>query len=273
MTATASDLVHGLRAAAKLTGRSPSGVQKLIDVGKVAAERTGRSYSFHLTDLQAISRIGPQDAIIGEVETAPDRARAADESATVSDPPGSPVVRAPVVDQRDEGAIASTVFSDLASGKTLVEVVAQRKITPDVVRHHYDRWRELQAIDDAQAPSALDRLAQVEATVGEHAVSVEQSRADAQNLAARLDAAQASLEALADQLARTWRHVEGRLRGLDGRVNAAAGGALSRRLDAVEGQVRNLPAAPLLLDRRCGCGGPILVAAACSACGMGRGAG
>jgi hypothetical protein len=285
---TEGDVVHGLRAAARLTGWSPSGLQKMIDGGRVKAERDGRTYTFRVVDLEAIRRAPGQPQASGFPTTAAPASVAGPSAATPADATtlvvGRPEIAAPAnagaeaSDMRDAGAIASIIFGDLAAGRTLVQIVAERKVAPDVVRHHHDRWRELQAIDEASTPSALERLARVEATVGQNVNQFETGAADVQALSEQLATAQAGLDALADQFAGTWRHFDGRLRGLDTRVNIASrsgmGASISQRLGVLEQQMRNLPGALVPIGHRCpGCGSALIVAASCSGCGAGRMAG
>ena len=54
MTDTQGEGIRGLRAAAKLVGCSPSGLQKMVDNGDVPAKKVDSVYVFAAADLEAL---------------------------------------------------------------------------------------------------------------------------------------------------------------------------------------------------------------------------
>ncbi len=266
--------VHGLRAAAKLTGWSPSGIQKLVDVGKVAAEKVGRSYTFRAADLEAIRRAPDllQASGLPPVPTGSAATPRPEVSVPGEGRPETPEhahshMTAPATG--DDGAVAAVVFADLRAGKSLVDIVAERRVAPDVVQRYHQQWRELKAIDDVQTPTSLERLGHVEAELALRA-----SQLAVQALAEKLDAIESSLDEASAAATSGRREVEARLRAIVARSNGVSvPGAVYQRLEALEARLGSLPVAPLLLpERRCGCGAPLAVLACCPGCGAGRAA-
>jgi hypothetical protein len=270
VTAAASDLVHGLRAAAKLAGRSPSGIQKLVDAGRVPAERNGRTYIFRASDLESIGRSrtpseAPGFPASGASRGTPPAALSMDapvlspghDEVVPMDEPTATSGGAPI----DEGAVASAVFADLQAGHDLRQIVVERRLRPEIVRRAYDEWVALANVDVLRAPEAAARLATAEGALA--------------LLTAQLPGIESALQAAAVDSARIRQNIEGRLRGLDQRLNAATvtagGGSLARRVETLELRVAALPAAPLPIGQQCpGCGAHLVVAASCSGCGVGR---
>jgi hypothetical protein len=164
MNPPGEQIVRRLRAAARATGRSASGIQKLVDTGRLPARRDGNVFQFELTDLESLRR-GPAPVPVGADVN--DEARTDVLGLAVS----TPVVDHPRQSGQavstghvgyDDGAVAAIIFGDITAGRTLVQIVAERGIAPDVVQRHHQQWRELKAFDDAQTPTALERLGRVE---------------------------------------------------------------------------------------------------------------
>jgi hypothetical protein len=279
---TGGDVVYGLRAAAKLTGWSASGIQKLVDAGKVPAERDGRTYMFRVVDLEAIRRSPGQPQPSGFPTTAAPASFAGPSAETPADATtpvgGRPEIAAPAnavqssASANDDGIVASVIFTDLAAGRTLVQIVAERKIAPDVVQQHHQQWRELKAFDDAQTPTALDRLGQVEAELALRARQVE-----LQALDERVAGIESAVHEVSTAATRDRQNLETHLAGLERKVRTASGGSATtdalQRLAALEALVRSLPMALVPAAHRCPrCGnGQLATPAACAGCGFGLG--
>jgi hypothetical protein len=259
MTASGEQVVRGLRAAARATGRSASGVQKLVDAGRLPARRDGAAFEFSVADLEAVRRVEPPGLIAATVVNAapPSDVPALAVPTPAVDHVGQSEHLASTVHPSDDGAVASQVFADLAAGKPLTQIVIDRHLAPDVVRRVHAEWLALSDVDGLKKPTAEARLVEAEA--------------DIRALDGRLSAAEAAIEETSVEHGRT-HELERRVRSLETRGRATGvPAAVLQRLDALEQQVRSLPAAPLLLhDWRCGCGGSLLVAASCSVCGSGR---
>lgn len=262
MSAPGEHIVRGLRAAARATRRSASGVQKLIDAGRLPARRDGNVFAFALADLEAVRRAEP---------SAPIAAAGVSEAIPEITVPG-PI---PAVDRSDagvqqastprqvdtDGVVAAQVFRDLQGGRTLVQIVAERQLAPDVVHRAYDQWLALSDVDTLRKPEAEARLAHVEA--------------DIQALDERLADIEGTVHEVSSAATRGRQEVDARLLTLSARSNGVSvPAAIYERLNVLEAQLRSMPAALLLLpERRCGCGAPLVVAASCSGCGAGRLAG
>jgi excisionase family DNA binding protein len=265
---TEGDAVHGLRAAAKLTGWSASGIQKMIDAGRVRAEKVGRAYSFRAADLEAIRRGHTRSKALTATSASPDTPVTVSAPGTAAPPPGDQEIGSgPHADSMDagthDGDVAAIVFGDLAAGHSLTRIVVDRRLLPDLVRRFFGEWRALSDVDALLKPEAEVRLAEVEARV--------------EALADKLAVVEATIRATSAQCAHAWQRAERRLRGLDLRVNAASGGSavaeMRERLTALEGVVRGLPAVPIPTGHRCPrCGqGQLVTLAACGGCGLGTG--
>ena len=248
-------VVRGLRAAARATGRSASGVQRLVDTGRLAARKDGAVFEFSLTDLAAVRRAEP-----GVPSTAADVSSETrtDVSGAPTPPPVDHLGQSsgrPLSTERsvDEGAVAAMAFADFQGGKSIVDVVIDRRLPPDVVRRFHGEWIALSDVDTLKKPEAEARLAQIEADIR------------------TLDGQVGGVEGAFAQVARGRQDIENRLLGLERRGSmAGVPSTVFQRLDTLERQIRTLPAAPLLLGRRCTCGHPLAVAACCPGCGAGR---
>lgn len=263
MSAAGDDVVHGLRAAARVTGRSPSGIEKLVDTGRLSATKVDGAFVFARAALDALPpphRIPASDA----VTTGPGAAVSSADTTTGVHTSGTPLSTGepapPPTASADGGTVASQVFADLADGHTLVQIVVDRKLSPDVVQAVYTQWRELSDVDGLAKPTSLDRLAAVERLAEAAAAEV---------------GAIAALENLAEQVAALTRGVSTRLTGVERRnvgddVRRELAG-IRQRLSALEQTVRALPATPLAIGVPCSiCGHQLAVAASCSGCGAGR---
>jgi hypothetical protein len=275
---TEGDVVHGLRAAAKLTGWSPSGLQKMVDVGRVRAERVGRSYTFRAVDLQAIQRapglrqpdvLAPASPAI--VPSSTPRADVPEPAAghreTVA------ITHSGAVDNtQDNGAVAALAFSDFRAGRSIIDVVIDRRLPPEVVRRFHGEWLGLSNVDDTETPTALERLIRVE-----EELALRASQLDVQVLAERLAAIESAIHDASAEVERGRRHFETRLGGLEARGRAAGGGSVisdvHQRLTVLEALVRTLPMALVPAPHRCPrCGiGQLATPAACGECGFGLG--
>jgi hypothetical protein len=256
---TESEVVHGLRAAARFTGWSPSGVQKLVDGGRLVAQKDDRGYVFSVADLSAIRRdpAASTPPIATSVPASPAMGEDREVAPESSDPSCDAVTSTAGA---DDGAVAAIVFSDLRAGKSLVDIVAERRIAPDVVRKFHAQWLALSDTDALRRPTAEARLVEAEA--------------DIQTLDSRLSAAEAAIEEVNAEHGRA-REVERRVRSLETRGRATSvPAAVLQRLDTLEQQIRSLPTAPMPIGRCCpSCGAAVIVATACSGCGAGRAVG
>jgi hypothetical protein len=163
----------------------------------------------------------------------------------------------------DAGAIAAQVFADLQAGHELRQIVVDRRLSPEVVRRVFDEWTALENLDGSRTPQALAKIAQLEHDLAAINVFLAGITVDAQGLHAQVD-----------EVARATNQ---RLCSLERRpiapTLASPGADILRRLEALERQIKALPAAPLAIDRRCpGCGHALYSVAACSGCGAGRAA-
>jgi hypothetical protein len=238
-------IVRGWESAAEVAGRSVASVRKLVDGRKLSASKDSEGVRlFRRADLEGLPPVQASTPRGTEVDPA--------SASGVEGSTASSTLSAPDPD----GAVVAGIFADLEAGHDLRRIVVDRKLPPETVGSAYRDWLALGSIDLLRTPEAEARLAALEERV--------------EALAGQLAGIEgASLEA-SDKNARD---IEKRLRGAERRVNAAGvPTAVLQRLDALEQQVRNLPAAPLLLDRRCTCGAPLAVLAACVGCGAGRAA-
>jgi hypothetical protein len=53
-----------------------------------------------------------------------------------------------------DGEVTAVVFGDLRAGKSLIDIVAERKLAPAFVRGCHDQWRELRVLDGGDAGPA-----------------------------------------------------------------------------------------------------------------------
>jgi hypothetical protein len=164
------DEVRGLRAAAKLTGRSPSGLQKMVDNGDLPAAKVDGVYVFDLSDLQAL-RPAPAPEPSGEApaDLSPD-VPASEQAMAPSPAPVDPAEPRPAPEPpfASDGDVASMVFADLKAGKDLRTIVVERRLPPNIVKHWHDQWRELAEIDTLKTPAGERRLFTVERTLEIH---------------------------------------------------------------------------------------------------------
>jgi hypothetical protein len=185
------DEIRGLRAAAKLTERSPSGLQKLVDSGDLPATKVDGVYVFAAADLEAL-RAGSRPAAANETATEPSPevdVAVAEPAAPPAAAPAQPAETQPTPrsDPTSQGEIASMVFADLNAGKTLCAIVVERKLPPDVVRHWHDQWVELAHIDTLRTPAGERRLFGVERELDIHKESQDQAFAEIGDVRERLD--------------------------------------------------------------------------------------
>lgn len=261
---TDGEVVHGLRAAAKLTGWSPSGIQRLVDRGRLHAEKNGHNFVFSAADLEAIRRdAAPPEALaiampIGRADTPAAALPPSLQSPGLPEaPPKAQLEPSTKGTADDGGAVASQVFADLSAGHSLTQIVIDRRLPPDVVRRVHAEWLLLGDVDVLKKPTAEARLAGAESDVA--------------TLDERLSAAEAAIEEMSAERGRA-HEVERRVRSLEGREKAAGvPTTVLRRLETLEQQVRSMPATPMPIGRCCpGCGAAVIVATACGGCGLGR---
>jgi hypothetical protein len=186
------DEIRGLRAAAKLTERSPSGLQKLVDSGDLPATKVDGVYVFAAADLEAL-RAGSRPAAANETATEPSPevdVAVAEPAAPPAAAPAQPAETQPTPrsGSTSQGEIASMVFADLNAGKTLCAIVVERKLPPDVVRHWHDQWVELAHIDTLRTPAGERRLFGLERLLGVYKESQDQAFQEIQDLRERVEA-------------------------------------------------------------------------------------
>lgn len=164
--------IRGLRAAAKVTGRSPSGLQKMVDNGALPATKVDGKYVFQTADLQSLSPRAALDvddsditAPVPEFASAKPEPDLEPEPDEPSDAPfassreAPPATASPPVDDGEEAAM---VFADLNQGKPLCTIVVDHKLAPDVVARWYREWRKLSEIDALRTSEGEKRLFEVE---------------------------------------------------------------------------------------------------------------
>jgi hypothetical protein len=268
-----TDVVRGWEAAAEVAGRSVAGLRKLVDGGRLQAEKApDGAYAFRRADLLAVPRVfrvaeaeppsrsgdGPDDA----AATAPSQAE-------TSAPTATPAVEPDVV---LDGAMAARLFGQFEAGDSLVAVVIGTQVAPGIVEAAYTTWLRLKSTD-LTSRNALSRMDGLDATL-------KQVRDVVQQLTAVVDAHDAVIAETSPEVWRQRQSVDGltlRTSALErrGRPDPSQGElrGLRQRLGAVERALRALPASPFAIGVPCSaCGHPLAVAACCTGCGAGRAA-
>jgi hypothetical protein len=266
-----ADIIRGWEAASEIAGRSVASVRKLVDGGRLRAEKSADGvYVFERADLLALPR----------VVRAPEP-----EAVPYAPPSGTPVestapplptalalthvaANAPRPSSLD-GELAAAMFGEFAAGRAAVEVVVSLKQPPEVVESAYEAWRRMKAMDTTSS-EARGRIDQFEEAL--------------QGFRRALDALTAVVDAQAPTITEASTGVWAQRQDIDGLLRRTAGlerharfdghadlRGLRQRLGAVEQALRALPATPLAIGVPCSaCGHQLAVAASCTGCGAGR---
>jgi hypothetical protein len=130
------ELVIGWAAAAEVAGLPISSLRRRAVKGEVPVEKGPNSINtFRRTDLEALrQKLQPDPPL-----------------APVASPGGSLNGHAPAPSAGD-GDPAAVVFADLSAGKLPVEIVAERKLSPDFVRNTFGQWQDLRRLDPKLVP-------------------------------------------------------------------------------------------------------------------------
>lgn len=268
------DVVRGWESAAELAGRSVASVRKLVDGGRLRAEKAPDGvHVFERSDLLAL----PPVVRGAETETSADTRLGARADAA-SEPPSPPQLAPPVTRAETtrsdslDGSIAAEMFGFFEAGRAPVEVVIAMKQSPSVVESAYAAWQRMKALDTTST-EAQSRIATLERTAQELRDALEQAIAtiDAHDpLVAQFSTAAWRQRQSIDSLLTRMLALERRRPPGDELSELPR---LRQRLAAVEQLVRALPAAPLAIGVPCSaCGHQLVVAASCTGCGAGRAA-
>ncbi|HVV53260.1 MAG TPA: hypothetical protein VHO06_26615 [Polyangia bacterium] len=172
MTTPNDELVFGWRLIAEAVGCSERYIRDLVTGRQlVATRRTDGAVGVRRTDLVAIAeelRKGRGDQRPDDLgERIDEKAHGAGPALRLvgAEPTPSPGESAPAQQATAYGDVAAFVFADLAAGRSLTQIVVDRKLSPDIVRRLHAEWLALSDADALGKAAAEKRLGDLEAAV------------------------------------------------------------------------------------------------------------
>jgi hypothetical protein len=276
------DTIRGLRAAARLTGRSVSGLQKMVEQGRLRADKDDLGYAFERADLDKLRRPARQAPRVtgsrstsAEAATAEGRAPRTGLVLGTLAPLEDSSVNRDAAEPPTSGKLAAEVFALFAADRAPVDVVVERGLPPAEVEQLYHAWLRMQALDSTSA-AARSRIGILEDAVADLRRELAAVATTLDEVSTRAEGATSAILRLNGPAATAARVVP-RLAALERRLagdgTAVALGEMGQRLALLEGQLRAMPMAHAPFDRRCArCHrGTLVVPACCPTCGWGIG--
>lgn len=163
MVINASEAVKGWRAAAEAAGVSTTHLRRLADQGLIAVETINNESMFKTSDLARVKA--------GELRVPTEPLPGAEDGPSPALP---------------DGKLISEVFTDLNEGASVIDIVIEYTVMPEVARRLVAEWRALKEID-VTAPSVPREIAEMKAQIADLSQQVQEANNALAALAAAVD--------------------------------------------------------------------------------------